>query len=217
MLCAAPRAVLDAEAQDVVSRLPQGGRGGPAREPGAHDDDGELAAVRRVHQLRLEPAAVPLFGIGPDGTLASSCREPAGAMRGAPFMIGPRRRTGTEEGRRPGAEQDREDLAECDDARRQSRAVQPQGFERAGEPVPQVETDDRHARRVERHPRGVPEHLAHEPVEVPAVFAVDDGGIPTRRTSSWRCARRRTRTSRSRSRSSCSTPRTCGCGRRLPV
>ena len=57
----AARAVLDAEAQDVVARLAQRGRGGSAREAGADDDDGELAAVCRVHELRVELAAIPLL------------------------------------------------------------------------------------------------------------------------------------------------------------
>ena len=87
----AARAVLDAEAQDVVAQLAQRRRGRRARQARADDDDGELAAVRRVHQLRVEPAAVPLLReSGPTGSCASSCRVPAGAMRGAPFMIGPR-------------------------------------------------------------------------------------------------------------------------------
>ena len=44
--------------------------------------------------------------------------------------------------------------------------------------MPEVEADHRHAGHVERHPRRVLEHLADEPVEIPAVLAVDGRGIP---------------------------------------
>ena len=58
----APRAVLDAEAEDVVAGFAQRGRRGAARQARAHDDDGELPAVGRVHQLGVETVLVPLVG-----------------------------------------------------------------------------------------------------------------------------------------------------------
>src|SRR6185436_3013468 len=65
----AARAVVDAEALDVVAELAQraGGRG--PGEAGAHDDDRELAPVRRVHQLRLEAVPIPLALEGTAGNL----------------------------------------------------------------------------------------------------------------------------------------------------
>ena len=58
----AARAVVDAEAVDVVAEL---GKRGGGRRPGearAHDDDRVLALVRGVDELDLEPMAVPLLG-----------------------------------------------------------------------------------------------------------------------------------------------------------
>ena len=58
----APRAVLDAEVQDVVAQLAErGGRRG-AGEAGADADDRVLPLVGRVDQLHLELVPVPLFG-----------------------------------------------------------------------------------------------------------------------------------------------------------
>ena len=56
----APRAVLVAEAGDLVAQLGQGGRGGGAGQPGAHHDHAVLALVGGVDQLHLEAVAVPL-------------------------------------------------------------------------------------------------------------------------------------------------------------
>ncbi len=53
------RGVLVAELDDVVALFGQRGPGGAAREAGADDDHGVLAAVGRVDQPRLEAARVP--------------------------------------------------------------------------------------------------------------------------------------------------------------
>jgi hypothetical protein len=55
----APRRVLVAELHDVVALLRQRGAGGAARQAGADDDHGVLAAVGGVDQFRLEAAPVP--------------------------------------------------------------------------------------------------------------------------------------------------------------
>ena len=57
----ASRAVLDAEAEDVVAELAErrGGRG--AGQAGADDDDGVLALVGRIDQLHLELVPFPLL------------------------------------------------------------------------------------------------------------------------------------------------------------
>ena len=69
----APRAVLDAEAQDVVAELAQRRRGRGAGQAGADDEDGVLAAVGRVDQLRFEPVAIPLLREWPAGDLGVEC------------------------------------------------------------------------------------------------------------------------------------------------
>src|SRR6185295_238267 len=61
----APRAVLDAEVQDVVTELAERGRRRRARQAGADDDDRVLPFVRRVDQLHLELVAIPLSGDRP--------------------------------------------------------------------------------------------------------------------------------------------------------
>ena len=58
----AARAVVDAEALDVVAQLAERRGGRRAGQAGADDDDRVLAAVGRVDQLRFEPVAVPLLG-----------------------------------------------------------------------------------------------------------------------------------------------------------
>ena len=56
------RAVLNAEAEDVVAELAERRRRGGASESRAHDDHRVLAPVRRVDQLRFEPVTVPFVG-----------------------------------------------------------------------------------------------------------------------------------------------------------
>ena len=63
------RTVLEAEAVDVVAQLAQGGRGRGAGEARAHDEDGPLALVARVHQLHVEAVPVPLLLEGAVGDL----------------------------------------------------------------------------------------------------------------------------------------------------
>ncbi len=58
----AARAVLDAEAQDVVAQLAERRGRRCARQAGADDDDRVLALVGRVDQLHLELVPVPLLG-----------------------------------------------------------------------------------------------------------------------------------------------------------
>lgn len=71
----AARGVLVAELDHVVALFGEGGAGGAAREAGADDDDGVLAAVGRVDQLGLEAALVPALvdragrGLGVDDRL----------------------------------------------------------------------------------------------------------------------------------------------------
>ena len=72
----ATRAVLDAEAEDVVAQLAKRRRGGRTREAGADDDDGVLAPIRRVHQLRFEAVTVPLVGERSAGNFGVEGRLP---------------------------------------------------------------------------------------------------------------------------------------------
>ena len=58
----AARAVLEAEALDLVAQLGQRRRGRSARQAAADDDDVELALVGRVDQLHVELVFVPLLG-----------------------------------------------------------------------------------------------------------------------------------------------------------
>ncbi len=66
----AARRVLVAELHDVVALFGQRRPGRAAREPGAHDDDGVLAAVGGVDELGLEAPAVPTVGDRPVGRRA---------------------------------------------------------------------------------------------------------------------------------------------------
>src|SRR6185295_18186774 len=54
-----PRAVLKAEALDVVSELGQRRRSRSTRQAGAHHDDRVLALVGWIYQLHFELAPVP--------------------------------------------------------------------------------------------------------------------------------------------------------------
>ena len=65
----AARAVLEAEALDVVAQFAEAGGSGAARQAGADDDDVVLALVRRIHQLHFELVLVPGCSIGPVGIL----------------------------------------------------------------------------------------------------------------------------------------------------
>jgi hypothetical protein len=56
-----PRAVLVAEAVDVVAELGERCGGRSPRQAGTHHDDVKLALVRRVDQLHLEAVFVPLL------------------------------------------------------------------------------------------------------------------------------------------------------------
>ena len=56
----APRAVVDAEGDDVVAQFPERRRRRGAGQARAHAQDRHLAAVGRVHQLRIELVPVPL-------------------------------------------------------------------------------------------------------------------------------------------------------------
>src|SRR5690606_11324322 len=58
----APRGVLVAEGLHAVARLAERRGGRAARKTGADDDDGQLAAVRRVDEARLVLARGPLLG-----------------------------------------------------------------------------------------------------------------------------------------------------------
>src|SRR5690606_23570192 len=55
----AARRILEAEALDLVAQLRERGRGGTARESGAHHEHRVLPLVRRVHQLHLEAMPLP--------------------------------------------------------------------------------------------------------------------------------------------------------------
>ena len=55
----AARAVLIAEALDVVAELAEGGGGGAAGEAGADDDDVVLALVGGIDELEIELVLVP--------------------------------------------------------------------------------------------------------------------------------------------------------------
>src|ERR1017187_5551004 len=57
----APRAILIAEARDVVTELGERGGARAAGEAGADDDDGVLPLVRRVDELHVEAVLVPLL------------------------------------------------------------------------------------------------------------------------------------------------------------
>ena len=72
----AARGVLVAELDDVVALFGEGGARGSAREAGADDDHGVLAAVGGVDQLGLEAAPVPAFGDGPVRGLGVGDRLP---------------------------------------------------------------------------------------------------------------------------------------------
>ena len=61
----AARAVLDAEAEDVVAELAERRRRGRAGQAGTDDDDGVLAPVGRIDQLRVEAVPAPFFGERP--------------------------------------------------------------------------------------------------------------------------------------------------------
>ncbi len=71
----AARGVLVAELDDVVALFGERGAGGAARETGADDDDGVLAAVGRVDQLGLEAPLVPALVDGPCGGLGVGDRR----------------------------------------------------------------------------------------------------------------------------------------------
>ena len=58
----APGRVVEGERLDLVAELAERRGGGGAGEPGADDDDVELALVRRVHELHVELVLVPLLG-----------------------------------------------------------------------------------------------------------------------------------------------------------
>ena len=62
---------------DVVAGLAQGRGGGAAGEPGADDDDVELAAVGRVDERGLELAGGPLVGDRAGGALVSATGSPS--------------------------------------------------------------------------------------------------------------------------------------------
>src|SRR6266545_2162916 len=57
----APRAVVDAEALDVVAQLAKRRRGRRAGETGPDDDDGVFPPIGRTHQLRLEAVSIPFL------------------------------------------------------------------------------------------------------------------------------------------------------------
>ena len=72
----APRAVLNAEAQDVVAQFPErGGRRCPG-QAGADHDDRELPLVGRIDQLHVELVPVPLLGNRAGGNLCVECHCP---------------------------------------------------------------------------------------------------------------------------------------------
>ena len=90
MLCARRGLSWMQKLEDVVAELAERRGGRAAGQAGADDDDRELAAVRRVHQLHLELVPVPLLG-------QRARRDPGVELpgagrgdRGAPLMIGPR-------------------------------------------------------------------------------------------------------------------------------
>ena len=68
----AARAVLNAEAQDVVAELAERGGRRRAGQAGADDDDRVLPAVGRVDELGIEAVPIPLLRQRPAGTFASS-------------------------------------------------------------------------------------------------------------------------------------------------
>ena len=65
----AARAVLVAEAGDLVAHLGEGGGGGGTGETGADHDDVVFTAVGRVHQAELRLMVVPLVGQRAGGDL----------------------------------------------------------------------------------------------------------------------------------------------------
>ena len=73
----AARTVLDAEGEHVVAQLAQRGRRRRPGQAGAHDDDREFSAVRRVDELRLEAMPVPLLG-------KRAARDPGVELHGRP-------------------------------------------------------------------------------------------------------------------------------------
>ena len=133
----APRAVLDAEAQDVVAELAERRGGRRAGQAGADDDDGVLAAVRRVDQLRLEAVTVPLLRERAAGNLgrvieAWSCGD--GLVR----QVHPDR-----DDAEPAADDDRAaTMPDVDEPPRVERMIEADRLEPARDAVPQVQADD---------------------------------------------------------------------------
>ena len=68
----APRAVVDAEALDVVAELAERRRRRRPGQAGADDEDGVFPPVGGVHQLRFELVPVPLLGQRPARNLGSN-------------------------------------------------------------------------------------------------------------------------------------------------
>ena len=70
----ATRRVVERERLDLVAEFAERGRSRRAGQPGADDDDLELALVRRVHQLLAGDVVVPLVGHRAVGNLGIEVR-----------------------------------------------------------------------------------------------------------------------------------------------
>ena len=134
----AARAVLDAEAQDVVAELAERRRRRRAGEAGADDDDGVLPAVRRVDQLRLEAVAVPLVR-----------QRPARELLASRGMVDARQVSAsgnTQIGMSAEAAADDDRQRRCPtrvEPPRVARMIEPERLKRARDAVPQVQADER--------------------------------------------------------------------------
>ena len=136
-----PRAVLDAEVQDVVAELAERRRRRRAGQAGADDDDRVLPLVGRVDQLHLELVPVPLLRDGPAGTCASSFMHPASRTRCA--------HSGDDD--EPAGDEHAANTFPPAAARRPRGIVDAERLKRARDAVPQVRADHEHAQHVEGH------------------------------------------------------------------
>ena len=141
----AARAVLDAEAQDVVAELAERRGRRRAGQAGADDDDRVLALVGRVDQLHLELVPIPLLGdrarrecfassVMAVTVPAAKCAQSAMTMK-------------------PPAISDGDALCRPASMTRRPRGwSSAERLERARDAVPQVRADDQHAEHVEARP-----------------------------------------------------------------
>ena len=147
----ASRAVVNAEAEHVVAQLAEARRRRRAGQARADDDDRELALVGGVDQLHFELVPVPLVG-----------QRPARHLRVERHDRDPEEEEVERNAEEAGRENHGERPPDPAQRRRPARAIDAERLQRAGDAVPQVEADDRHAQQIEDHVAGMAEDLGDE-------------------------------------------------------